>query len=94
LASIREGCFYSSTGPTIEAIELVGEGPDQLHVRCSPCQSIIFVGAGYRGRRFEAPDGETIAEATYELHPSMKYCRVECRAADGTTAWTNPVFVE
>jgi predicted metal-dependent phosphoesterase TrpH len=93
LQSIRNGCFYSSTGPTIEAIELVGEASDQLQVRCSPCASIIFVGAAHYGKRFSAPDGQTITEATYEFHPRMKYCRVECRAADGTTAWSNPAFL-
>ncbi len=94
LQSIRSGCFYSSTGPIIEEIELVGDDRDQLRIRCSPCESIIFVGAGYHGKCLSAADGETITEATYEFHPSMKYCRVECRAADGTTAWSNPASLE
>ncbi len=93
LQSIRDGCFYSSTGPTIETIEVVGDNADLLQVRCSPCKSIIFVGAGHYGRRFAAGGGETITQATYDFHPDMKYCRVECRSADGTTAWTNPVFI-
>ncbi|MGQ9732267.1 MAG: CehA/McbA family metallohydrolase [Candidatus Zipacnadales bacterium] len=89
LQALVRGCFYASTGPTIEAVELNGE---ELYIRCSPCDSIIFVGAAYYGKCFRAPDGGKITEATCRLSIPWKYCRVECRAGS-TTAWTNPVFV-
>jgi hypothetical protein len=95
LRSIADGCFYSSTGPTIEEIEVLsGEESAELHVRCSPCQAIILVGAAYYGHRLDPPEGELLTEATFPLSRQTKYARVECRAPDGTVAWTNPVGFE
>jgi len=93
--SIADGCFYSSTGPTIKGIEVAHDGPAiDLSIRCSPCQTITFIGAAYHGRRYAHPKGGLLTKVTHRLHPDMKYCRVECRAPDGTVAWTNPVFLE
>jgi hypothetical protein len=95
LRSITDGCFYSSTGPVIKDIVLEQDGPAyDLSVRCSPCESITFIGAAHVGRRYTRPRGGLLTRATYRLRPDMRYCRIECRAPDGTVAWTNPVFLE
>lgn len=96
LDAIRNGRFYASTGPKIDALRIVqvGDGQAGLRVHCSPCSTITFYSSGPRGHRFEAPKGETLDTAVYPLNIEQVYMRVECRDASGGTAWSNPVFVE
>ncbi|HJN14474.1 MAG TPA: CehA/McbA family metallohydrolase [Armatimonadota bacterium] len=91
LAGVEAGDFYSSTGPEIQSIEVDGE---QIHITCSACVSIIAAGWGPHGTRVNALPGKTLTEATYQPNPGMKYCRFEVRAADGTAAWSNPLWIE
>jgi hypothetical protein len=104
LDALRRGRFYSSTGPTIDAVELEDEA---VTVRCSPAESVALVsmrmfGAkvnagrmGYtcRGRIVAEQDGR-IVEARLERWPSLPYGRVEVKDAAGNTAWTNPLWVD
>ena len=96
LQALRNGDYYSSTGPVIEEVcveERVDEMPT-VRVRCSPCREVVFVGTANYGQVFRANDTD-IVEACHQLQPWdwVKYLRIECRAADRTRGWTNPIFV-
>jgi len=97
LAAIREGACYSSMGPTISDLWLV-PGSDacapRLHVRTSPCRSIIFQASGPRGLRVDAQEDATIDTAAIEVKADQVYLRVECCDALGRIAWSNPVYVQ
>ncbi len=103
LDALREGFFYSSTGPTIhEARALDGA----VEVRCSPCRSIRLVAGrtrgaavnagrlGYRHRAevLEAGEDGAITHARLERPPGAPYGRVEVADARGGRAWTNPLW--
>jgi hypothetical protein len=105
LAALRQGHFYSSSGPQIHDIQIEG---DQLTVHCSPSRSIYAIGQSYycpnsvnAWDNFEV--GETLediignsaslpllTEATFRLNRSQEYVRVEVVDAFGRSAWSNP----
>jgi hypothetical protein len=95
LAALREGAFYSSTGPVIHDLAVVtpqGNAP-HLTVRCNACTEIIFYTSGPRGKRFVAAPGESLTHASIPLHAEQLFVRVECRDGAGGIAWANPVYV-
>jgi hypothetical protein len=89
LQAIRDGVFYSSSGPTIESL---GIDNGTVTVTCSPVAAIHFVGDTRYGQRTAAPVGESITSAEYKLDGRERYLRVECVASDGSRAWSNPVW--
>jgi hypothetical protein len=96
LDALRQGQFYASTGPKIQDLRLVPDGSGQpaLRVTCDPCETITFYAHGNRGRRVYAAPGELLDAATCTLRRDQVFLRVECRDAQGRTAWSNPLFVE
>ncbi len=91
IVSLKEGAYYSSTGPEIHDMR-VEDG--QLLVECSPCKLIMFKAFPLRGPfvgNFET--GEPMTEASMSIEKEMTYIRVECIDFDGNVAWSNPVFV-
>ncbi len=89
LAALRQGHFYSSSGP--EILEWAVKD-DELSVQCSPVRSIHFVAYEGRGRSFHAEPGQRITEAVYRRRGSETFVRAECVDSKGRTAWTNPIF--
>ena len=94
MTAFRTGAFYSTLGPEIIDLEVVGEGEEKqsVSVKCSPAQSIVFKAQRSRGKRIVAPEGEALTEATYELPSGIKYVRVEITDETGKKAWSNPFF--
>lgn len=104
LEALRNGAFYGSTGPTIEAVD-AGDG--HVTVRCSPAASVTLYTGRRRGARVNAgrlgyPNRADVLErSTDGLVTAVRlerpfrqpYGRVEVRGADGTRAWTNPLWV-
>ena len=92
--AFRAGSFYSTLGPEIADLDLVGETDreQKVVVKCSPAQSIIFKGQCNRGRRIVAPKGESLTEAEYPVPSGTKYVRVEIVDEEGKKAWSNPLF--
>ncbi|BBH22263.1 phosphotransferase [Paenibacillus baekrokdamisoli] len=89
--SLKEGRFYSSTGPEIHSLK-VEEG--QLKIECSPCKFIMFKAFPLRGPflgKFDS--GEPMTSASMPIDEEMTYIRVECIDFEGNVAWSNPVFV-
>jgi len=104
LDALRAGSFYGSTGPGIEAVEVTG---DRVTVRCTPAASVTLytgsrrgarVNAGrlgypYNGRILERDDHGLITAVSLERPYRQPYGRLEVAAADGTKAWTNPLWI-
>ena len=89
MEALRTGAFYSTLGPEISDIDLVD---NEMTVKCSAAQSIVFKGEQSRGRRVLPPKGELLYEATYTIPNSVKYVRVEITDETGKKAWSNPFF--
>ena len=59
LSAIRDGLFYSTTGPEIKDIQIVD---DYIEIRTSPVKSITLTSLPWCGSRKDAPPGELITE--------------------------------
>ena len=89
MKAFRTGAFYSTLGPEIEDLALED---NEVTVKCSPAQSIVFKAECSRGRRILPSDGELLTEATYSVPNGAKYVRVEITDETGKKAWSNPFF--
>jgi hypothetical protein len=104
LSALRDGRFYSSTGPKIHEV-VVTEAA--VEIRCSPARSITLLtgrmkgasvnagrlGYSSRGEILASDDGGLATAARLERPPFTPYGRLEIRAADGGRAWTNPLWI-
>jgi hypothetical protein len=105
LAALREGSFYSSTGPEIRELTV---GDETIEIRCSPAQSVTLlagrakgarVNAGasgyvYRGEVLESDEAGQITAARLERPRRAPYGRLEIEDGQGRTAWTNPLWIQ
>ena len=104
LDALRAGQFYGSTGPEIRGVEV---SDDEVVVRCSPAASVTLYCGRWRGARANAgrlgypnlsriverdDDGLITRVALQRPWDGGAYGRVEVKAADGTKAWTNPLW--
>jgi hypothetical protein len=103
LDALRAGSFYSSTGPSIESLEVDGNA---IVVRSSPAQSVTLVTARHRGARANAgrlgyPNASTILErdsaglitaCRLEKPPLAPFGRVVVSDTRACRAWTNPLW--
>lgn len=89
MEALRIGAFYSTLGPEIMSINLAD---NEISVKCSAAQSIVFKSECSHGRRILAPAGELLSEATYSIPEDTKYVRVEVTDETGKKAWSNPFF--
>jgi hypothetical protein len=104
LDALREGRFYSSTGPTIHGLEVDDAG---VIVRCSPATSVTLYAGRQRGARVNAgrlgyPFGGSVLErnddgaivaARLERPRGTPYGRLQVADAAGRRAWTNPLWM-
>jgi hypothetical protein len=104
LDALRAGTFYGSTGPEIRGVEV---SDDEVIVDCSPAESVTLYCGRTRGARVNAgrlgypnlgrvvgraDDGAITRVALQRPWDGGAYGRVEVKAADGTKAWTNPLW--
>ena len=90
LAAIRNGHFYSSTGPEIHDVRFAD---GKVSVRCSPARRISVMASRATGRSFLAGRGGLLTEVERELSGNERYVRIEVEDAEGRQAWTNPQAV-
>jgi hypothetical protein len=104
LSALRDGRFYSSTGPEIH--ELVAT-ETAVEVRCSPARSITLVAGRMKGSSVNAgrlgyscrseilatDDRGLVTEARLERPAHTPYGRLELRDSGGGRAWTNPLWI-
>jgi hypothetical protein len=87
LEALKNGHYYSSTGPLLHDVHVEG---DRLTVRCSPASRVFVTGSGYRARSIY---GNGLTEAAFDLADfDSPYCRVIVRDARGGRAWSNPIW--
>ena len=87
LAALKAGHFYSSTGPEIHDVQVVGKS---VTVRCSPAERVFVTGCDRQGRKSW---GDGLTEATFDISElKSPYLRVTVRDSQGKRAWTNPIW--
>jgi hypothetical protein len=103
LGALRDGAFYSSTGPEIHELELEDGA---VVVGCSPAASVTLLAGRARGARVNAGrlgyphrgtilgrnDDGLITAARLEPPPGTPYGRLEVADVEGRRAWTNPLW--
>jgi hypothetical protein len=89
--SLKKGCYYASSGPTIEQYR-VEDGVAKI--KCSPVSKIRFAGDGTHGRMIKAQDGKLITSAEWKLPEKCKFVRAEVIEVNGKHAWTNPIVLK
>ncbi len=89
LAALKVGHFYSSQGPELHDLRIVGE---TLHIVCSPAVALHLTGRGARrlSQRGVALQGATFALAPFRGGP----CRLTVIDAAGKRAWSNPIWLD
>jgi hypothetical protein len=90
LEALREGSFYSSSGPEIHNYEIVD---GEVFIECSPVKAVHFITYEDIGCSSWAYGEGLLHSASYRLRGTEKYVRVECVDQFGNTAWTNPIFL-
>ena len=105
LEALRDGSFYSSTGPELRA---VAADDAWVNVECSPARSVTLVSRRARGARANAgrlgypKDAQILGRDTdgritavrLELPYAAPYARIVVEDAAGGRAWTNPLWTE
>ncbi|MCC6803291.1 MAG: CehA/McbA family metallohydrolase [Anaerolineae bacterium] len=89
LAALKRGEYYSSTGPMIHDLQVVGG--HTIRLRCSPVDSIFVTGKGARSV-FKHSKGMIDADLDIRRLGSA-YCRITIRDANGGHAWSNPIWL-
>ena len=104
VAALRDGAFYSTSGPTIASIVPIDGG---VEVRCSPARAVTLRSGPWDGSRANA-DARTmswrarvverdaagaIVAAWLDAPEYADWGRVEVLAADGSCAWSNPFAI-
>lgn len=90
LSALKSGAFYSTQGPEIKSLRLVGM---KLSIECTAAKRVLVNGQGY-ALAFKA--GESITRTTIALEntPIAKspWFRVIVTGIDGRRAWSNPYW--
>ena len=86
LEALKNGSFYSSTGPVINDF-YIEDGV--AYVKAEDCAEIRFCADKHPTKIFR-----NVSEATLELKDSYEYVRAVVVDKDGRQAWTNPIFIK
>ncbi len=90
LAALKNGAFYSSTGPEIYDF-YVEDG--KAVVKCSPVDRVRFH-YGFAPTRIVDGNGDTIESAEFNIPDYYTYIRATIIDDEGRKAWTNPIFLK
>ena len=90
LTALKEGSYYSSQGPRLHDVWVAD---NRVHVRCSPADRIMAVGAGAASK---VVYGNGMAHADLPLARFKEGGWVRVVIADGTgkRAWSNPIWLD
>jgi hypothetical protein len=86
--AISRGEFYSSRGPSFEAVSFDGRN---IALKTSPVQFARVVGSRWNGHRVGGFDGRLFTEATLPFPSNVPYAYLEIEDAQGRRAWTNNI---
>ncbi|MBQ9951963.1 MAG: CehA/McbA family metallohydrolase [Clostridia bacterium] len=90
LAALKDGAFYSSTGPEIYDF-YVEDG--KAVVKCSPADRVRFH-YGFAPTRIKDGNGELLESAEFDVPEYYTYIRAVVIDEEGRKAWTNPIFLK
>ena len=91
LSALKDGAFYASCGPEIYDF-YIEDGI--AHLECSPVDHIRFNMDYTPTRIFREKDGTPVTHAEIAVEDYYTYIRASVVSADGTKAWTNPIFLQ
>lgn len=89
LASLKEGRFYASTGPSITHVEFT---EDEIVIECSPAEAVFVAGRGSI-KAFQRGDSLTCVRLPRAPFNSS-FCRVTVLDKRGKRAWTSPLWLD
>ncbi|MDX1992978.1 MAG: phosphotransferase [bacterium] len=90
LESLKQGWYYSSTGPEIHDIQVFPK--DKVIVRCSPAERIFITGKGWTA---VSAYGNGLFGAELDISKfDSPYGRIVVRDIKGGRAWSNPFWFE
>ncbi|MEM9098548.1 MAG: CehA/McbA family metallohydrolase [Pseudomonadota bacterium] len=89
LQALKDGAFYSSTGPELRDVTLDG---DTIHVACSPVAHIIAVGQNAASAQLH---GKNLTRGELSLFRFREHgwFRVTVMDEIGRCAWSNPIWL-
>ncbi len=90
MKSLRNGSFYSSTGPEIYDFYVEN---NMAYLDCSEVAAIHFMTYDDLGRSFRATPGDSLTSAHHQLTGREKFVRAEIHDKDGRIAWSNPIEI-
>lgn len=90
-AALRQGLFYSTTGPQIYDVQIRN---DEVQVDCSPCAEVDVIGLwpGVGVTSYHLDIEPPIEHISLPLPDPEIPVRIECIDEVGRKAWTNPFF--
>ncbi|MEM1277115.1 MAG: CehA/McbA family metallohydrolase [Pseudomonadota bacterium] len=90
LQALKDGAFYSSTGPDLHDITIDG---DTIHVACSPVAHIIAVGQNAASAQVHGKN-MTRGELSLSRFREHGWLRVTAMDEVGRSAWSNPIWLD
>ncbi|MEM9242192.1 MAG: CehA/McbA family metallohydrolase [Pseudomonadota bacterium] len=90
LQALKDGAFYSSTGPDLHDITIDG---DTIHVACSPVAHIIAVGQNAASAQLHGKN-MTRGELSLSRFREHGWLRVTAMDEVGRSAWSNPIWLD
>ncbi|MFA6185603.1 MAG: CehA/McbA family metallohydrolase [Phycisphaerae bacterium] len=93
MAGLKTGCFYASSGPTIEDFRIEN---NTVYLRCSPVKEIRLLGNQAHGRKIRANISELLTKLEVKIpnKSGPRYIRAEIVDVNDRCAWTNPIIIE
>ena len=87
LDALKNGSFYSSTGPVIEDF-YIEDGKAYVKVS-EECSRIWFCADKHPSKQFC-----DVSEASFDMNDGWTYVRAVVMDKNGNRAWTNPIFIK
>lgn len=88
-SALKQGLFYSSTGPEIYKLEIRDK---KAYIECSPVSRINCMCNGWTGWTIWPKNGDTMTSAEFPIRDNVRYLRIECIDNSGKIAWSNPFY--
>lgn len=92
-AALRDGNYYSSTGPEFYTISCQGR---LVQVETSPVQFIKLVGPAWHGHgraKGMVEEAQPVTSAEFEIPENWAYAYIEIEDTHKRCAWTNNLFI-
>lgn len=91
LEAMKQGHFYSSTGPQIHDIKVIAG--EKVIIRCSPVNRVFVTGSGHLS---DETHGHGLTEVVIPLTRTSQspFIRITIRDESGKRAWTNPIWFD